>query len=268
MVGASLLRILEMTNRKLRSALLKKLGITPQGLSLRVKKTKGESGPMSTEEATYLIAHKEGLDLAKYLDTATVSNIRDILNPASTHGLEQQKASRVRSRARVDVIIGGTYRLKDPLLPRNVVTEAKEMASKVYPFMYVMENSVRNLILRVMENSKGAQWWDAYAPSKTQDKVRDRMDGEDKIPWHGKRNAHPIYYTDFKDLIGIITKNWGLFSDILPTKEWVRQRLEELSPSRNIIAHNNPLNKHDIARLKVYFQDWENVLRTKKDKIP
>ena len=66
-----------MTNRELRTALLNKLKITQQALSLRVKKIKSRN-PMTTEEATYLIAHREGIILDKYLDKEAVANIRRI----------------------------------------------------------------------------------------------------------------------------------------------------------------------------------------------
>jgi hypothetical protein len=49
------------TNTKLRQALLKKLGVTPQRMSQRVTQIKRLHGPMSTEDATYVLAHQEGL---------------------------------------------------------------------------------------------------------------------------------------------------------------------------------------------------------------
>jgi hypothetical protein len=52
------------TNARLKEALLKKLGVTPQALSQRAKKRKKQL-PMSTEQAVYTIAHDEGLDLSK-----------------------------------------------------------------------------------------------------------------------------------------------------------------------------------------------------------
>lgn len=33
-------------------------------------------------------------------------------------------------------------------------------------------------------------------------------------------------------------------------------KLEELTPMRNIIAHNNPITAKDLERLKVHARDW------------
>lgn len=54
---------------RLRADLLKKLGgVTPQRLYQIVGDLKRNHGPMSTEDAMYVLAHQKGLDLTKYIE--------------------------------------------------------------------------------------------------------------------------------------------------------------------------------------------------------
>ena len=160
--------------------------------------------------------------------------------------------------------------LKNPILSEKVLKEAKYMAEKVYPLLYVFENSAREMIIRVMRNSYGDNWWDIDTKVSTdiRNTVKDRIAKEDRNPWHGRRGAHPIYYTDLEHLGQIVKNNWPLFKLILPTQEWFLQRVKEISHSRNPVAHMNPLSKEDVDRIKVYTKDWEKQIAQKKSAIP
>jgi hypothetical protein len=68
-----------MINRKLRSDLLSSLNISKQALSQRAKRVKNEYGPMTTEEAVYVIAHMTGLDLTKYLPLLSIDRVRSLV---------------------------------------------------------------------------------------------------------------------------------------------------------------------------------------------
>ncbi len=67
-----------MTNRHIRRALLDKLGVTRQALSLRVKKLQ-DHAPITTTDATYVIAHRNGIDLDRYLSPELADRIRALL---------------------------------------------------------------------------------------------------------------------------------------------------------------------------------------------
>ena len=140
------------------------------------------------------------------------------------------------------------------------------MAEKVYPLLYVFENSAREMIIRVMRHAYGDNWWDSdtKVSSDIRKTVKDRIVKEDKNPWHGKRGAHPIYYTDLEHLGQIVKNNWPLFKLILPTQEWFLQRVKEISHSRNPVAYMNPLSKEDVERIKVYTKDWEKQIAQRK----
>ena len=65
-----------------------------------------------------------------------------------------------------------------------------------------------------------------------------------------------IDHTLFGDLASTIVKEWQEFGDLFPNQNWVKQRLDELERSRNIIAHGNLLPDSEIERIEQYLDDW------------
>jgi hypothetical protein len=258
------------TNRELRADLLKKLDVSKQQLSRLVARIKRLYGPMSTEEGTYVLAHLEGMDLTKYLEQVTVDRIRGML-PKTGAPTPNRASTRPKVTDKRTVRVGPNLRLVDDMavdamLPAPVAEDARRMAS-IYPKLYLFENSLRNVIIRVLSAKYGKDWW-AKVPRPVRDTVTDRKATEARKPWHGKRGTHEIYYSDFGDLRDIITKNWVDFQDIFLTQTWITQRLDELEPPRNILAHNNPMSKQEEKRIDVYFNDWIALLNYRREVIP
>lgn len=258
------------TNRELRTALLKKLGVTPQRLSQRVAQVKRLYGPMSTEDGTYVLAHQEGLDLTKYLDRSTVDRVRGLVPTAvastTPPSAVRRQTPRAKSSSTRPVRVAPSLELVDAMLPASVAEAASRMAT-VYPKVYIFENSIRNVITRVLSAKHGKDWWKKCTPSKVQTRVADRRAKEADTPWHGKRGTDDIYYSDFSNLGDIITKNWTEFAPIFVKQSWIT-KLEELEAPRNIVAHNNPLSKQEETRVDLYFNDWIALLNERKDLVP
>jgi hypothetical protein len=256
------------TNRELRRLLLKKLAVSPQRLSQRVAQVKRLYGPMSTEDGTYVLAHQEGIDLTRHLDQSTVDRVRHMLPTGAvpTTGGQHRK-SRPTSASTRPVRIAPSLELVNAMLPASVVADASRMAN-VYPKLYIFENSIRNVIVRVLRAKYGTNWWSNRAPTSVQKSVAERKAKEAKTPWHGKRGTHEIYYANFGDLRDIITKNWVNFEPIFLKQPWITQRLEELEPPRNIVAHSNPLSKQEENRVDLYFNDWIALLNDRKAMVP
>ncbi|SKH44619.1 Uncharacterised protein [Mycobacteroides abscessus subsp. massiliense] len=121
---------------------------------------------------------------------------------------------------------------------------------------FCFENSARELIAQRLSETHGTAWWDECTNSTLQKKVKERQEKEGKNRWHMKRGAGEIYYTDFGDLASLIRNNWDDFDDLFPHPEWVISRFSELELSRNIVAHNNSLEKNEMDRIKLYLRDW------------
>ena len=118
-----------------------------------------------------------------------------------------------------------------------------------------------------MKKNYGKDWWDDKTSTPIKDKYNDRKSKEDMNPWHGKRGAHPIFYIDLVDLGKIININWPSFKDILPSQHWLKQRIDELSHSRNPVAHMNPISNRDYRRVELYVTDLMRHLKDKETLI-
>ncbi|MBH0053777.1 hypothetical protein I6E74_06275 [Salinibacterium sp. SWN139] len=129
-------------------------------------------------------------------------------------------------------------------------------ALPAYLAFFVFENSVREVVSERLAERLGADWWDKAATSSITRDVQTRQAAEGKSRWHMRRGASEIYYTNFGDLASLIRKNWVEFEDLFPDINWVTSRFDDLEKSRNIVAHNNLLEPHEIARIALYLRDW------------
>lgn len=129
-------------------------------------------------------------------------------------------------------------------------------ALPAYLAFFCFENSARELVNERLTERKGADWWEEAASNPIKTKVAKRQLSEGKDRWHMRRGASEIYYTDFGDLATLIRNNWEEFEDLFPDVNWVVARFEELEKSRNIVAHNNILEQHEITRITLYLRDW------------
>jgi hypothetical protein len=255
------------TDRRLREALLAKLGVSHQRLSQLVAQTKLRHGPMSTEDAAYLLAHQRGLDSSRYLPPIVVERVRGMVprdherRPAAIPAATAN--AKLRPTRSNTIHVGAAAPGVDLLLSKSVADDAARMA-ELYPKIYLLENSIRQAITVVLTAQYGKDWWSICAPAEVQKRVQDRKAKEAKIPWHGKRGTDDIFYSDFSDLRSIIVRNWLDFASILPSQPWISQRLEELEPARNILAHHNPVPTNEQKRLDVYFDDWVALIADKR----
>lgn len=236
-------------------ALLEKTGRTPQRIYQMIKEKKKEYHfTISKEMAAYLLAAERGIDISKILPEKELAKLRDLgkIRPSI---IREKKAPKKKASKQIIINIAKEFRVVDPFLPVKLIKQATEM-SRVYPIVYLFENSVRNLIQVVLEGKYGPNWWDDKIPRNVKRDVEKRLIKEKENRWHGKRGAHKIFYTNIGDLNSIIATNWSDFKDIFPSQTWIKSRIDEIELSRNIIAHNNPLSDRDIKRLKLYFEDW------------
>jgi hypothetical protein len=255
------------TNRELRTALLAKLDISPQALSLRVQKKKRMS-PMSTELATYLIAHEEGIRIDKYLLPDTVDRVRGLVNLTRSSAAASSPPPAIKSKRHAsrlkEIRFPSGFKVSDVLLPSAKLQEAQEMA-KVYPLLYVLENSMREVIKRVMKARYGEDWWGTALTTAKLKEIHQKASGRLKKEkkWHQRRGSHPIDYVDLADLGALFQSNAAIF---FPTildcdADWFRNFMDELEPSRNVIGHMNPLDPNNIKDLQVRVERWSKLLK-------
>jgi len=263
------------TNRALRHALLKKLGITQQALSLRVQK-KIKQLPMSTEEATYAIAHDEGLKLHQYLESDDVARVRQLQAQLRHAGAGVPNSGKPRvpaTKGQRGIRFANRMKVTSTILSTTKLSEAKEMAA-LYPILYVLENSMREVVKRVMRAQFGDDWWDTELISgklkSVQNTAAARMKKESSQRWHQRRGAHPIDYIGIDDLGDIVLgKQSSFFPSVLATDaDWFRHFMKELEPSRNVLCHMNPLSETNARDLMTKLERWEALVKEAGAAIP
>ena len=263
-----------MTDPTLRNDLLAKLGVSRQRLSQRVAQRKAEL-PMSTELAVYTIAHQEGMDISRYLSAEVTAEVRALvaqLRPvaaAAAGGDASRAAARRRAAAPKPtlVTIVGVKVEQLPGMSAARAREAKLMAEKVYPMLYVFENSARGVIATLLQRAFGDDWWDQVVPKRQRERAANHKADEANDPWHGKRGAAAIDYVLLSDLPDLVTtaKAWPHFEPLFGRRSWFSELIADFNVSRRVASHMNPLENDDVKNLEAAFRKWSKLLNARKD---
>jgi len=252
-----------MADRRVRRELLEKLNISRQALSQRAKRIKEKYGPMTTDEAVYVIAHQEHVDLSKYLPLGTIDRVRSLV-PRDTAAQLLPTATKQYSKAPRRRQLDDIY--FDPFIDDQIANAALKNA-EIYPIVYVFENSVRKLVAAVMQKEFGRDWWETQVNDKIKNTVEIRRNEEKGHPWHSQRGAESIYYTDISDLKTIINTHNRVFTKLFGKIPRIELWIEEIEKTRNTLAHNNPVAKKDRERLNVYARDWSAFAKSAFDQL-
>ncbi|BCX03855.1 MAG: hypothetical protein KatS3mg053_1793 [Candidatus Roseilinea sp.] len=244
-----------MIDRKVRRELLRKLKVSRQAIFQRAKRLKEKYGPMTTDEAVYIIAHIEGIDLAKYLPLETLDRIRSLvprdIKPQSSmpEGAPQKAISTKKRKGAVSY----------PLVKATFIQQAVALGEEAYPQIVVLENSIRALIEQRL-SAISANWWTDLVPASVRTSVQRTIDKEKRYPYREKRGQNPLVYCNFADLKEIVTANHSEFRDVIPDLEWFKTKMDEVYMARNNLAHSVLLTKDDMTRIALFYRDWARLL--------
>lgn len=264
-----------MINRELLKAIRKKKGrrISDQALYQSFSRIREEFGDtISREEAAVIYGSRQGIDVFRYLkdNDGMRDRVRTLIGSQKTIsapiGRSRQKGREINKILNIK----GT-RIDDPLLPASILEDAQSMA-EIYPLMYVFENSVRNFLQLALDKAFPEGWWnEKRIPVNPKRKAETRKEEEGKNLWHGGRSNRMLDYVDLDELESIIDRNTETLTpylrDLPKGLEWLKMKIKEIYPSRNVLAHCNPLRKHDIDRVKVICGDWQRQLPKLKEKL-
>jgi hypothetical protein len=143
------------------------------------------------------------------------------------------------------------------VLDVEYVADAERM-SFVYITVAAFENSVRDLIARVLADATDEGWWDKCVPERVKTAAKTRMESEERVRWHVQRGEDPIKYTMLPNLASIIENNFAHFEPYLHNIAWVKSVFEVIERSRNVIMHSGVLSDRDMARLGSLIRDWNS----------
>ena len=128
--------------------------------------------------------------------------------------------------------------------------------SQVYVAIASFENSVRQLVSSVLQESHGEDWWKKCVQPDIRNDAEQRMENEEKVRWHVQRGAIPLNYTMIGDLLSIILKNFVEFEAFLHDKDWAKSMFDIIEKSINVIMHCGELSNRDMARIGSSIKDW------------
>lgn len=218
----------------------------------RVERKARSLGLPNTSEALFVLAQEKNVGYLREFKSLSVDQQNRINQAIRGPNTSIAIATRHKRAKTKELILRTSFGLiHDPFLPKKVIREAGTMSEKAYPYLYIFENSLRNFIILILENKFDKNWWNIQMSTKKlkeiSEKVKSRMKEEQRHSFHGKRGVHPIYYSDFGDLIEILKAHKsifnGYFSNLEGKLDGFTTKLCEIEPSRNVTAHHNPLSE-------------------------
>jgi len=256
----------------LRGLLANKLGVTERQVYNRAQQLANRAS-IKTSEAIWILAAQNQINLTKYLPPEVVDRVRGLILqlpalPRVTFPAMGKPKRRTPKVAPKEFVVAHEFRGSDPILPAQVFEEAREM-STVYPLLYLLENSIREFLRRIVDARLSKEWWTTTASTKIRDKILSRMSDDQKHAWHQRRGSHPVDYLDFGELSLVVKNNESLFvPEFLPTVQWFEQFVLEAYQSRCVVCHMNPLEKDNIEDVRLKIRKWQKHVEQKKDSLP
>ena len=262
------------TDSALLALLRAKTGVSNRRLNQRANKLRREL-PMSIEMAYLVLAHQEGIDIRRFITGAQEAEVRNVVaqlramaRPAPTRANGRARPAKAPAKQTV-VTIADVNIENVPGLDSAHARDAKEMATTVYPMLYVFENSARDIVARVLGAAYGPDWFTKAVPKRIRERAEKTKADEEKDAWHGARGRRDIDYVLLSDLATIVRARWELFDEIFPRESWFEELVSgDMNVPRRVIAHMHPVPREDIKLIESAFRKWANQLKAKADKLP
>lgn len=136
--------------------------------------------------------------------------------------------------------------------------EAREM-SKHYEVFYCLEKSIRNLVVQLMFEKYGENWWEDKVKEDIKKNVKDNIQKEIESGFT-ERSQSDIDYTTFGELTEIVKNNWEAFSGLFRDVKAFSKIMSSLNQLRGPIAHCCPLAEDEAVRLNLVVKDWFRLM--------
>lgn len=136
--------------------------------------------------------------------------------------------------------------------------EAKKMAEH-YEVFYCLERSIRALVVQLMKEKFGDNWWDLKVPQAIRTNVDNNMAREAESGFT-QRSEMKIDYTTFGELSQIVSGNWIAFDDLFKNPRAFQKIMTSLNLLRGPIAHCCELAEDEIIRLEITVKDWFRLM--------
>ncbi|OWK71979.1 Swt1 family HEPN domain-containing protein [Pedobacter sp. AJM] len=137
--------------------------------------------------------------------------------------------------------------------------EAQLMAEH-YEVFYCLERSIRSLVVQLMLEKYGDNWWLEKVDEEIRKNVEKNIHREEDSGFT-IRSEEKIDYTTFGELTQIVTKNWTAFETLFKRGQRAFQRItNNLNQLRGPIAHCCALADDEVVRLELTVKDWFRLM--------
>lgn len=229
--------------KELSKILREKLKISKRAVDIKIENIKKQRGhDITRRDAALLLASFNGIDISKFSSPEKLREIRELKN--KEYKIETKKTKTIE-KDRILKIGDVSISSKEPFLPKKTISDAKEM-SKYYSLLYLLENSLRDLIREVYNEID-------YFNKKIPPTIRKEIEKiEEKKKYFQEKRKDKLEYAHLDFLKQIIVKNWGDFSKVIKEKDKGKfvHEIEKFMPERHAIAHTTRLKGLDEKRAK------------------
>ncbi|MGB3204429.1 MAG: Swt1 family HEPN domain-containing protein [Crinalium sp.] len=170
---------------------------------------------------------------------------------------------------------------------------SEDIAYKIYPLIYRVENLLRAYIVKFMTTRLGSKWWEKTATSELKQKVQQRKNNEKEFAAYIDNNVYRIDFGDLGKLIYAHSSGFQSKEEIVlkiaqleETPEAIRKlkdevqsnyqrffkksfkdkdfqkKWEELEKIRHKIAHNNLFTNDDLEKGKQLAKELIEIIET------
>lgn len=129
-----------------------------------------------------------------------------------------------------------------------------------FNILFKFENVLRIFVYYVLKSNFGKQWTDFQIKNDSGSKIfayfKQRRGKPKKYEYIGKISENPIMYLTLEELFLIMRRRKDLFNRYFKgSLEALKEKFDELSVTRNNLAHFREITKKDLDRIKMIFED-------------
>jgi len=232
-----------------------KLSLTEDGINKKIMKLRKDRGfDITREDGALLLASLNDINISKFANSDKLKEIRELKN--KEYKIDKTKV-KTTEKDRIlklkDIIITSS----EPFTPKKVISDSKEM-SEYYALLYILENTLRNLIRYVFRNE--TDYWKKKISKPIRDEV-EAIIAKEKYFEEGRSDELEYAHLDY--LKQIIIGNWTIFSQEINEKDKVKftNEIEKFFPCRNAIAHTTFVKGLDANRCKYKFEEIMKMIK-------
>jgi len=218
-------------------------GMNAQSIRNAISKIHSKNHGITMNAAASVFAQKKDFRVYRYLssqDKDSLKYLKEEVSSGQSKNAEPTQIISKKKRKTITLLYGQKYQ-----------NDANKNA-EIYPHIYIIENTLRDLILETFKDK--ANWWNNAKIVKPDiPKHAEYIKGlEEKHKFIGKRADHPIYYVNLCHLLKIIEMNYNPhFKKVFPNLNNLRTWIDEIEPVRNLVAHNVKTQNEERQNIQI-----------------